>query len=65
MRLMSSTSWERVFTTIKNLFHTFLFYILKSAYLYRSRGFFFFSYFLKYFKTLEWTSTFTLGMKAT
>ncbi len=41
MRLMSSTSRERIFTTIRNLFHTFMFYILKSAYLYRSRGLFF------------------------
>ncbi len=40
MRLMSSTSWEGIFTTIRNLFHTFMFYILKSEYLYRSRGFF-------------------------
>ncbi len=40
MRLMSSNSWERIFTTIRNLFHTFMFYILKSAYLYYSRGFF-------------------------
>ncbi len=42
MRLMSSTSWERIFTTVSNLFRTFMFYILKSAYLYRShsRGFF-------------------------
>ncbi len=38
MRLMSSTSWEGIFTTIRNLFHTFMFYILKSTYLYRSRG---------------------------
>ncbi len=37
---MSSTSWERIFPTIRNLFHTFMFYIFKSAYLYRSRWFF-------------------------
>ncbi len=41
MRLMSSTSWEGIFTTIRNLFHIFMFYILKSTYLYRSRGYFF------------------------
>ncbi len=41
MRLTSSTNWERIFTTIRNLFHTFMFYILKSAYLYPSRDFFF------------------------
>ncbi len=40
MRLMSSASWERIFTTIRNLFHTFTFYILKSVYLYCSREFF-------------------------
>ncbi len=42
---MSSTRWEGIFTTIRNLFHTFMFYILKSAYLYRSQGFFFTNYF--------------------
>ncbi len=41
MRLTSSTSWEGIFTTIKNLLHIFMFYILKSTYLYRSRGYFF------------------------
>ncbi len=40
MRLMGSASRERIFTTVRNLFHTFMFYTLKSAYLYRSRGFF-------------------------
>ncbi len=38
---MSSTSWEGIFTTIRNLFHIFMFYFLKSTYLYRSRGYFF------------------------
>ncbi len=41
MRLMSSTSWEEIFTTIRNLFHIFMFYILNSTYLYRNRGYFF------------------------
>ncbi len=41
MRLMSSTCWEGISTTIRNLFHTFMFCILKSTYLYRSRGYFF------------------------
>ncbi len=41
MRLMSSACWEGIFTTIRNLFHTFMFYILKSTYLYHSRGYFF------------------------
>ncbi len=45
MRLMSSTRWEGMFTTIRNLFHTFMLYILKSAYLYRG-DFFFNKYFL-------------------
>ncbi len=39
MRLMSSTSWEGIFTTIWNLFHTFMFYIFKFTYLYHSRFF--------------------------
>ncbi len=42
---MSSTSWKRIFTTIRNLFHTSMFHILKSAYLYRSQGFFFNKFF--------------------
>ncbi len=46
MRLMSFTSWERIFTTIRDLSHTFMFYILKFAYLYRSRGFFLINIFL-------------------
>ncbi len=41
MRLMSSTSWEGIFTAIRNLFHIFMFYILTSTYLYHSRGYFF------------------------
>ncbi len=40
MRLVSSTSWEGIFTTITNLFHIFMFYILKSTYLYPSWGYF-------------------------
>ncbi len=39
MRLISSTSWEGIFTYIRNLFHTFMFYIFKSTYLYCSRVF--------------------------
>ncbi len=46
MRLMSSTCWEGIFTTTRNVFHTFMFYILKSTYLYRSRIFFLNNYFL-------------------
>ncbi len=38
---MSSTSWEGIFTTLRNLFHIFMFYILKSTYLYRSGDYFF------------------------
>ncbi len=53
MRLMSSTSWEGIFTTMRNLFHTFMFYILKFTYLYHSQGFFliiiFFPNYPKYF----------------
>ncbi len=47
MRLMSSTSWERIFTTIRGLFHGSMFYILKFTYLYRSRGFLFLIIFFK------------------
>ncbi len=43
---MSSTCWERIFTTIRNLFHTFMFYILKSTYLYCSQGNFFFMFYI-------------------
>ncbi len=42
MRLMSSTCWEGIFTTIRNLFYIFMFYILKSTYLYRIRGYYYF-----------------------
>ncbi len=31
--MMSSTSWEGIFIAIRNLFYTFIFYILKSTYL--------------------------------
>ncbi len=41
MRLMSFTCWEGIFATIRNLFHIFMFYILKSTCLYRSRNYFF------------------------
>ncbi len=42
MRLLRFTSWEGIFPTIRNLFHIFMFYILKSTNLYRSGCFFFF-----------------------
>ncbi len=45
--------WERIFTTIRNVFHTFMFYILKSAYLYSSRGFFFFNKYIYLFRKLS------------
>ncbi len=54
---MSSTSWEKIFTTIRNLFHTFMFYILKFTYLYHSRAFFLiiiFYGFRKLTKTSKW-----------
>ncbi len=51
MRLMSSTCREGIFTTIRNLFHTFMFYFLKSAYLTVVGNFFFNKYFFFYLFT--------------
>ncbi len=52
--MMSSTSWEGIFTTIRNLFHTFMFYILKSTHLYRNGFFVVFFLIIFFFFENDW-----------